>query len=897
MKKLVALYRAGKLKKASSRARKLLLRDPSDVQILTILGGIQLAQGAHAEAVSTLRRVAARNSNDADSHFNLGVALKETGQLQAAEKSYRKAIQCNPKFAEAYMNLGNVFLARGKPERAIEQYDRALQLKPNDAALYNNRGNAYRRLTELEHAISNYQQAIELSPHFVEAHNNFGLVLLDQGRLDQARASFERVTSIDPDHADALCNLGVVAVAEGKSDDAIAYFEGSIEKNPRHSRAYVRLGKALQVASRFYDAAAVFERGIALWPDNADFHFRLGIVQSEAGNIDAALLSYQNALGCDNNHAGALINAAVILGSRGESAVAELNYRRVQSGDEGIKATANLAAMCRQQGRVAEAYRLYSDLLSRGAGEPWVTEPLCFLLAEHRVSFEQLDRSAYRSTLIDLLRLNTISHASIARNIATFGSDLPGATADLLDQPSLSQQSIDELARDELVNLSLSKVVVPDPAWETYFAALRLYFCRTLGTAREATSERTKRLLIALAQQCFLNEYVFVESDEERSLVATLESRIFNSARIDEVQVALLACYRPLWSIDRLSSRLRSRSQPSPMLENLIKEQVTQPFLEWAIRADIPGIGQPANETSNRVKHQYEANPYPRWKFAFHPPARSSTAVAVVNKEISPNCVCKQPSCASAEHANRPIEVLIAGCGTGRQVIHAQRYENANILAIDLSIASLSYAIRKTDELGIGNVEYLHADILDLARLERTFDLIECSGVLHHMEEPHVGLSQLVSKLRPAGFLKLGLYSETARGPTINATKKMFAGEKVDASPNGIRGLRQRILSTGANPLMLSLLESPDFYTTSSCRDLILHVQEHRLTLQDVSEMLEANGLEFLGFLLPKAVKDAYAIRTPSDPAMTSLHGWDQFEQRQPRTFDRMYQFWAQKAH
>src|SRR5206468_3479419 len=47
-------------------------------------------------------------------------------------------------------------------------------------------------------------------------------------------------------------------------------------------------------------------------------------------------------------------------------------------------------------------------------------------------------------------------------------------------------------------------------------------------------------------------------------------------------------------------------------------------------------------------------------------------------------------------------DILIAGCGTGRQAIDAaQRFHGARVLAIDLSLGSLSYAKRKTRELDL----------------------------------------------------------------------------------------------------------------------------------------------------------------------------------------------------
>ena len=108
-------------------------------------------------------------------------------------------------------------------------------------------------------------------------------------------------------------------------------------------------------------------------------------------------------------------------------------------------------------------------------------------------------------------------------------------------------------------------------------------------------------------------------------------------------------------------------------------------------------------------------------------------------------------------------QVLVAGCGTGLETLRVtSTYRNASILAVDLSGASLGYAMRKSREYGI-EVEHLQADILDLTALSQRFDLIDSFGVIHHMAEPVRGLKVLSGLLKPQGLIFLGLYSEIGR--------------------------------------------------------------------------------------------------------------------------------------
>ena len=116
------------------------------------------------------------------------------------------------------------------------------------------------------------------------------------------------------------------------------------------------------------------------------------------------------------------------------------------------------------------------------------------------------------------------------------------------------------------------------------------------------------------------------------------------------------------------------------------------------------------------------------------------------------------------------IDILIAGCGTGRHSIGvAQQFERSKVLAIDLSAASLGYAKARTGALGVTNIDYAQADILQLGSIGRTFDMIQSAGVLHHLADPWAGWRVLLSLLRPGGVMFVALYSETARRDVVAA--------------------------------------------------------------------------------------------------------------------------------
>jgi SAM-dependent methyltransferase len=218
---------------------------------------------------------------------------------------------------------------------------------------------------------------------------------------------------------------------------------------------------------------------------------------------------------------------------------------------------------------------------------------------------------------------------------------------------------------------------------------------------------------------------------------------------------------------------------------------------------------------------------------------------------------------------------------------------DSRILAIDLSRASLGYAARRAQDIGIRNVEFAQADILELGRFDERFDVIECTGVLHHLNDPVAGWRVLIGLLAPGGKMKVGLYSETARRGAA-AARRLIAERGFAADLQGMRAARAAILALRRDDPARMVTRTVDFYTRSGCRDLLFHVQEHRYTLSRIEAILADLALEFLGFEFEtEAALLEYRREFPLDLAATSLANWSEFETRHPDTFNAMYQFWV----
>jgi 2-polyprenyl-3-methyl-5-hydroxy-6-metoxy-1,4-benzoquinol methylase len=444
---------------------------------------------------------------------------------------------------------------------------------------------------------------------------------------------------------------------------------------------------------------------------------------------------------------------------------------------------------------------------------------------------------------------------------------------------------LDAATADPLLLCLLQSIPIRDVGLERLLTAMR-HSLLTIAMTGSPVSSRQVSFTCALAKQCFINEYVFAITPQENDQLSALKDRIVGAlasgAAIEPMQLAALGMYLPMHALQSVMALLE-REWP-PAVDDLLNQQVHDHMRERELRKSIPRLTAIEDEVSQRVRQQYEENPYPRWVHA---------AKQVVPVSIDQYLREQFPTGAFTPlNKTEDLDVLVAGCGTGQIAIaSAQKYLGARVLALDLSLASLCYAKRGAPDDVAARIEYAQADILKLAPLERKFDVIDSSGVLHHMADPFEGWRILLSLLRPGGLMHIGLYSEAGRRDVWEA-RKFIAEHGLGSTPDEIRRCRQKLLET---PLA-SLTRFTDFFTTSECRDLLFHVQEARLSIPLIKAFIINHKLRFIGFEFGRPSLQQYRNHfAASGWAWTDLDRWHSFEVENPSTFSGMYQFWIQK--
>jgi Tfp pilus assembly protein PilF/SAM-dependent methyltransferase len=772
---------------------------------------------------------------DLHQSYQNAVTLHQAGRLSEAEGIYRNILAVDPKHTDSLHLLGVIALQVGRNEIAVDLIGQAIAANKRNADFHNNIGVALRALGRLDEAIDHFKRALKLKPDYADAHNNLGLCLKEQGQLAEAEARYRRALSIWPDHADAHNNLGIVLAEQGKFIEAEEQYRQAMNLKAGFPDPHNNLGLALMWQGKIAEAVALYRQALALKPDYLEAYTNLAMALVTAEEFAVALAALRCAFG-----------------------LKETNEAR------------SLVVHCLKHWRSTQDIGDLRDFVSRALSEGW----------DRPVELARVSAA--------IIKKNPGVGESIARATNAWPRRL---SADELWGAS----GLAAACEDQLLRCLLESTPIWDIEMERFLTAARFALLQHAAaeTASAAIEAPVLGFYCALARQCFINEYVFACGDDELEAATGLRDRLAaalaSGAAIPALWPVAVAAYFPLYTLsdaERLLDRSSSDSWSDAVIGVLV-QQISEPREERQIQPTIPRLTAIEDAVSLLVQQQYEENPYPRW-------VRAVTDIKPMTVDRYFRTRFRSPAFRELGKVG-DVDILIAGCGTGQHPIETARtFTGARVLAVDLSLASLGYAQRKTCEAGLTNLELAQADILKLGSIGRTFDVIESSGVLHHLADPMAGWEVLLSLLRPGGVMHLGFYSELGRAEIV-AARAFIAERGYGHSAADIRQCRQELATMDDGASYRKLLGFIDFFSTSACRDLLFHVQEHRLTLPKIKAFLTENNLDFLGFELPAQTGEAFRRRFSDDGAMMDLDLWHIFEQENPGTFSGMYQFWIQK--
>ena len=219
--------------------------------------------------------------------------------------------------------------------------------------------------------------------------------------------------------------------------------------------------------------------------------------------------------------------------------------------------------------------------------------------------------------------------------------------------------------------------------------------------------------------------------------------------------------------------------------------------------------------------------------------------------------------CTGTKPSTQDIRILHAGCGTGSgtdYLIHQN--PGAEVTAIDLSEKALEVAQERCKRSGVIEkhdkpVNFYNLKLEEATQLQGEFDFINCVGVLHHLPEPDKGIQALAKKLKPGGILHIFVYAELGRWE-ISLMQKAIAllqGDKRGDYRDGVKIGREIFAKLPENNRLVKQEKerwSLENHRDEAFADMYVHPQEIDYNVDTLFDLIDASGLDFVGFSNPK---------------------------------------------
>lgn len=579
--------------------------------------------------------------------------------------------------------------------------------------------------------------------------------------------------------------------------------------------------------------------------------------------------------------------------SAGRWAIAEGLFVRLCLEEGSPGAFHDLGVVRFRLGKVRQAAQAYWNAAVRAPDSP--VYALAFGRLFRGLRFETFKAEVEEMALFCLTHdgLNPASYRGVSGSIASCHPVI----ASLMDSREVPDgESLAALAASPFFRALLEESVPPSLAFEDLVRRVRRALL--LRGVEDGDTSDVVGLAVSIALHGHLTNYIALPwGEDEPDLVEQVRGRA--SLELDApmplaservvFQLAIAGAYGPLSAVAGLPEPDLDPAEPGSPGARLWLRLVVLPALQAALAASVPRHSGPTGAVTKAVARQYEEHPYPRW-------LRHDRAVPVPAAQAVLGAAWGCPENATSGRAfalgGRP-RVLIAGCGTGKQALDAvRRYQQARVVAVDVSRASLGYAAAAALQAGEEAVEFLQADIMALGDREARFDIVESGGVLHHLEDPVAGWRILRNLLAPGGLMRVAVYSRVARRPLERARALLAEGGFGPGDQSirvGRRWLPDRLRAEDREVVTAWR----DFYSLDECRDLLFHAHERCFDLGDVAEMLRGLDLRFLGFEgLDGDTRNRFEQRF-GEGRRLDLSDWHAFEEDHPRTFAGMYHFWV----
>lgn len=170
--------------------------------------------------------------------------------------------------------------------------------------------------------------------------------------------------------------------------------------------------------------------------------------------------------------------------------------------------------------------------------------------------------------------------------------------------------------------------------------------------------------------------------------------------------------------------------------------------------SNIIQVGQ-KRQTAELIEKFYKKNPFPNYE--------DFEGIHDIENKLKKH----QFSLSFKKSVGFGKKIIEVGSGTSQLSIALAVRTNNEIVAFDATLKSLQLGAAFADKHGVENCCFVNGDLISDPFIENYFDVVWCSGVLHHTENAEKGFKTIVKWLKLDGYIIIGLYNLYGRMRTV----------------------------------------------------------------------------------------------------------------------------------
>ena len=427
---------------------------------------------------------------------------------------------------------------KGNLDEAEKGYIAFLRNGYSDADIISNYALICEEKGENEKAIRLYEKCAKSFPNHIYSKLNLSFLYYKLNHLEIAEIIIEEAIQLKPSLPNGHCIRGLILKGLDKYDESRLSLEKAIELDKNYFDAYINLGLLNKDSNKYNEAEEYYLKALEINNKSAIAHLNLGACYKEKQDLDKAILHTKMAIEIDNKLENCYLNLATIYNQIGD-------YKKSLS-------LAKKELLLHKHSELS--YQLISELIKKG---------------------EVLNTSEKdnRELLKNLLNRKDISHRELFGNINSLISKEILEELSTLESKLYENNKFNILIKDKELVKALSLLIFCSPLWEKVLGNIRKNILLNYSD-KDKISNSIFNFIIGLGSQCFLNEYVYYISTEEKDKLKELK-KIINNNKNQDYKLAIISCYQSLSSInDEIIKLLKEINDENTKISALAEKEV-----------------------------------------------------------------------------------------------------------------------------------------------------------------------------------------------------------------------------------------------------------------------------------------------------------------------------------